>query len=57
MSQVQAALPTVELEYKAEPHPDPVVAGLIDEVECLLRQVEEKRRLIAERLANGPDPG
>lgn len=54
--QANAPAPTVELEYKTELHPDPIVAQLIAEVEALLQQVEEKRRQIEERLKHGSHP-
>lgn len=34
---VIAPLPSVKLEFHVEPHPDPVVRGLIQEVERLRR--------------------
>jgi hypothetical protein len=45
---VIAPLPSVKLEFHVEPHPDPVVRALIEEVERLRRENGEVAWLRAE---------
>lgn len=41
MNDVASPLPTVEATFHVEPHPDPVVQALIEEVEHLRKALKE----------------
>jgi hypothetical protein len=51
MNDVEAPRPVARLEYKTEPHPNPLVQALIERVEALLEENESLREKL-----NGLNP-